>query len=586
MSTTNKTAHPAQTWIALAWLSGLFCALIAVVLCVGHIRTVTEDPFRSPTLRELKQKLRENPKDDLLKQRIRNLDRSLRADYFRQVWRMDAGVWMLLGGTALFIFSCRQVRRLQREPVILGPAYEPESVLKARTLARYAVAAVGVVFVGGLSVLTLGTTHSLPRSPDQIEGLLAVAQPAVAEITPADYLKNWPKFLGPEGNGSSPSATPPSQWSTLSGSNVAWKVPVPTIGYNSPIIWGEQIFFSGGDAAKREVISLELKSGKLLWRSAVAAPPAAGPASKHEIPESAGYASSTMATDGRHVFAIFASGELAAFNLDGSSAWAKNLGVPDNAYGYANSLTTWKDRLLVQFDQGEADQGKSRLFAFDGATGAVVWEKTRKFGSSWSSPLVFETGGKPRICLLSLPHVVTYAADTGEELWRADVLNGEITPTPIFAGGLILVASPSDKLLALRPGGTGDVTKSNVVWSAEDNVPDVTSPAGNNELVFTMSTSGLLTCFDIKDGKKQWEHDFETDFHASPAVAAGRVYLFSQKGQALVVEAARQFKEVSRTQMEDSFHASPALVGERIVVRGLTNIWCLGPSSAKASAKP
>jgi outer membrane protein assembly factor BamB len=101
-----------------------------------------------------------------------------------------------------------------------------------------------------------------------------------------------------------------------------------------------------------------------------------------------------------------------------------------------------------------------------------------------------------------------------------------------------------------------------------------------------MSTSGLLTCFDIKDGKKQWEHDFETDFHASPAVAAGRVYLFSQKGQALVVEAARQFKEVSRTQMEDSFHASPALVGERIVVRGLTNIWCLGPSSAKASAKP
>ncbi len=586
MKSAGAISVPAQPWVTLSWISGIFCALLALILCVGHIQTVTEDPFRSPTLKELKQKLREHPKEDALKQQIRDLDLSLRTDYFRQVWRMDIGVWMLLGGAAVLLISCGQVRQLRRRPPLPGPAYEPESVHRNRGTARYVVGSLAVLFVAGFWALTLGRPKPLPRSEKQIEATLSAGQPVIVEISPAEFLKNWPKFLGPSGNNSSGVAQPPVTWDTASGSNVAWKVAVPAAGFNSPIVWGEQVFFSGGNAAKREVFSLDFKSGRLLWRSAVVAPPAAGPASKREIPDSAGYASSTMATDGRHVFALFANGELAAFNLDGTAAWAKNLGAPDNAYGHASSLATWKNRLLVPFDQGEPDQGKSRLFAFDGATGAVAWEKSRKYGSSWASPLVFEAGGTPRICLLSLPCAVAYAADSGEELWKAECLNGEVTPSPIFAGGNVVVASPSDKLLAIRPDGTGDVSKTNVIWTSEDNVPDVTSPAANNELVFTISTSGLLTCFDVKDGKKQWEHDYETEFHATPAIAAGRVYLFSQKGQAFVIEAARQFKEISRTQMEDSFHASPALVGEFLVVRGLTNMWCFGPAGIKTASKP
>jgi outer membrane protein assembly factor BamB len=98
-----------------------------------------------------------------------------------------------------------------------------------------------------------------------------------------------------------------------------------------------------------------------------------------------------------------------------------------------------------------------------------------------------------------------------------------------------------------------------VGWKFEDSVPDVTSPASNGELVFVVTTSGIITCLDIKDGKTLWEHDLEMECHATPAISGNRVYFFTQKGTAVVVEAARQFKEVSRTQMPDEFHASPAL---------------------------
>jgi len=195
---------------------------------------------------------------------------------------------------------------------------------------------------------------------------------------------------------------------------------------------------------------------------------------------------------------------------------------------------------------------------------------------SWASPIVFEAAGKAQVIALAVPWAISYAAKDGTELWRVEGLNGEITPSPIFAGGLVIVPSPSEKLLAIRPDGTGDVTKTHVVWTDEDNVPDVTSPTGDGELVFALTTGGMLTCFDAKDGKKVWDHDFDMECHSSPSLAGNRVYVIGLKGTAVVVEAARQFKELFRTDMADAFHASPAFAQDKIFLRGVTNVWCVG----------
>ncbi|PWU19261.1 MAG: hypothetical protein C5B50_06915 [Verrucomicrobia bacterium] len=410
--------------------------------------------------------------------------------------------------------------------------------------------------------------------------------------------RNWPRFRGPDGGGVTLATNFPTAWNTTNDAGIAWKIPVPAPGFNSPIIYSNRIFFSGGDRKQREVFCLDATTGKLVWRKAVTGGPRTGEAfgvrsrsigsalqhaTAPEVPDSTGYAACTMATDGRCVYVIFATGDVAAFTFDGAPVWQRSFGPIKNPYGYATSLATWRDRLILQLDQGESDEHKSRLYALDGKTGKTIWEQPRSVGSSWATPLVIEAAGKAQIITLAQPWVIAYAAMDGAELWRVDCLNGEITPSPIFAGGLVIVVSPSEKLLAIRPDGHGDVTKTHVTWSTEENVPDVTSPVSNGELVFTLTTGGLLTCFDLKDGKKICQHDFDTECHSSPAIAGNNLYIFSQQGTAAILTATRQLNEVFRTQMGDGFHASPAFVDGRIFMKGMTNLWCLG---SPASTRP
>ncbi len=342
------------------------------------------------------------------------------------------------------------------------------------------------------------------------------------------------------------------------------------------------MFFSGGDAAKREVFCLDASTGRMLWRQPVVVPDSPPGV---EVPESPGYAASTMATDGRRLYVIFANGDCAALDFEGKVVWTKSFGAIKNPYGFATSLATSGDRLIVQLDQGEPDENKSRLYALDGRTGKVVWQTDRKVGASWATPIVIEAAGKTQIITLAVPWVISYDAADGSELWRVEGLIGEITPSPIFAGGLVYVVSPSEKLFAIRPDGHGDVTKTHVAWTADDNIPDISSPVSNGEFVFTINSSGQLTCFDAKQGKKIWDHDFDMECQTSPSIAGSRLYLFSTKGVAIAIEAGPQFKELFRTEMNDGFHASPAFTAPRIFLRGVTNIWCLGPVGNNTTRK-
>lgn len=581
----------ARAWRLTAWVAGVFALVVGVAMLIGHLGSRAEDPLKSPLLKEYREKLRLSPADEQMKQRIRALDLQLRRQYFRQLSQMESGVYLLLGGVIIFVLATTQAARHQRRPPLPGARPEDaDQATRAAVTARWSVAAVGVVV--GVFLLGVGfsRTTALPKGPAEVEKLLGTSDSAAApDAASFDELKrNWPRFRGADGSGVWAFTNAPVAWDPKTGAGIAWKVPSPASGFGSPIVWGDRVFFSGGDAARREVLCLNAQTGQTLWRQSVTNVP--GAPQRAEVPDSTGYAASTMATDGRRVYVIFANGDCAAFTLEGKPVWSKSFGALKNPYGYATSLATWQDRLIVQLDQGEPEEGKSKLYALDGRTGRVVWERPRKVGSSWASPIVIEAAAKAQVIALAVPWVIAYAATDGSELWRVEGLNGEVTPSPVFAGGLVFVASPSEKLLAIRPDGVGDVTKTHVVWTNEDNVPDVTSPTSNGELVFALTTSGMLTCFDAKDGKKLWEHDFDMECHASPSLAGNRLYLVSQKGTAVVVEAARQFKELFRTEMGDGFHASPAFAQDKIVLRGVTNVWCLGEvrspkSEVRGSAK-
>lgn len=577
----SPAPQAARAWRLTAWVAGIFSLLVGVAMIVSHFGARAEDPLKSPLLKEYKEKLRLSPADEPMKQRIRALDLQLRQRYFSQLSRTASGVCLLLGGLAVFVMATAQASRYQKSLPLPGLKSEDlGKAARAAAAARWSVAAVGAAIGAFLLVMSFGRTTPLPRGPADLAKLLGTdASPAAADAaSPEEFRRNWPCFRGADGSGVWAFTNALGAWNPKTGEGIAWKVPTPAIGFSSPIVWGDRVFFSGGNAALREVVCLGAQTGQTLWRQAVTNVP--GTAQATEVPDSTGYAASTMATDGRRVYVIFANGDCAAFTLEGKPVWARSFGALKNAYGHATSLATWQDRLIVQLDQGEPDEGKSKLYALDGRTGRVVWERPRKVGGSWASPIVIEAAGKGQIVVLAAQWVIAYAAKDGAELWRVEGLNGEITPSPAFAGGLVFVASPSEKLLAIRPDGSGDVTKTHLAWTNEDNVPDVTSPASNGGLVFALTTAGMLTCYDARDGKKLWEHDFEMECHASPALSGNRIYLLGQKGTAVVVEAARQFKELFRAEMGDGFHASPAFAQDRIFLRGVTNVWCLGPVAA------
>lgn len=577
-----------QAFRLTAVVAGVFALMIGLAMILAQVNSRPIDLLKPEEIQTAKEKLRLAPSDETLKTQVRDLDLDLRRGYFRQLALTTTGGYLLLIGAIGFFLATKKLLAFDRTAPMPQP--NPESAAQtaqAAPRARWSVAGVGAIVIAVLVAISWTVGTVLPSRPGDLDKLIgsgdAAQSTAAADCaSPEEMARNWPRFRGPEGNGVSTQTNAPLIWNVQTGQGILWKVAVPAPGFNSPVVWGDRVFLSGGDAAKRSVYCFDALKGGLLWerpvQNANAGPPLAdAPA----IPAQTGYAASTMATDGRRVYVIFANGDLAAFTFDGNPVWSKPLGLPKNQYGHAASLITWQDRLLVQLDQGESEQRLSKLYSFAGATGQILWQRQRPGPSSWATPLVISAAGKSQIITLGVPFVIAYAPADGAEIWRAEALNGEVTPSPIFAGGMVLAISPSEKLLAIRPDGNGDVTKTHIAWTVEESMPDIASPVSNGELVFAVTSGGLLFCFDVKDGKKLWEHDLETDCQASPTLVGGRLYVLSTKGTVIVTEAGRQFKELARTEMGEPLFASPAFVNQRIFLRGSKNLYCIGESDRK-----
>lgn len=566
----------ALTLSRTAWIAVAFCLILCAFMLYQHSVAAERDPWKSPQLLALKERLRAAPADEALRSEIRRLDLEFRQRYFRRLALNVTGGWLLVAGVGALLLAAKSAERLTQPPPKPQRRMDAQSLaVQAASRARWSVAVVGALVGTGLLALAFTSRSPLSDQAGNLNGISPGGESAAADLPSlVEFQANWPRFRGPDGGGATKGDWTLS-FDASSDGNVVWKSPVPALGFNSPVVWSNRVFISGGDAKQRAVFCFDGGDGNLLWQRAVENV-LGSPTKPPEIPDATGYAASTMATDGRRAFVLFANGDLAAFKFDGALAWAKNIGVPKNMYGHATSLAIWPGKLIVQLDQDEGAPGGSKLLAFDCTTGRLLWDRTRPTHGSWASPIIIEAAGKTQIITLALPFVMSSSLADGNELWRAELMEGEITPSPIFAAGLVLVVNPSSKLFALRPDGAGDVTKSHVAWTAEDNIPDVTSPASNGELIFTVTTGGLLTCFEAKDGKMVWQKELELEVQASPAIAGKRLLVLGTKGELIALEAGRAFKELGRTKLADIFHASLALANSRVYLRGATNLWCLG----------
>jgi outer membrane protein assembly factor BamB len=374
------------------------------------------------------------------------------------------------------------------------------------------------------------------------------------------------------------SAELPTGWDGSTGEGIAWKSEIPLPGFNSPIVWGDRLFLSGGTESTRAAWCYDLRDGRILWQTAVPQMPPP-PGSRLEVLDYTGYAASTMATDGQLAFAIFVTGELVAFDFNGRVAWSKHLGVPENMYGYASSLHAEPGWLIVQYDQGEPEDDKSRLYAFDPATGQLRWEQRRPVPATWTSPLVIATPGQRQIITLAEPWAISNDLIGGQELWRVECIGGDLAPSPIYAGGLLFVVYPHQSVLAIRPDGEGDVTDTHLVWRYEEGAPDITSPVSNGTHLFHVSTFGTLICLDAQTGQGLAERQLDLEFNASPTLVGDRLLLFATSGRALVLTADPALEEITRMELGELVHASPAILNGRLYVRGNEHLYAIGPAA-------
>ena len=563
--------EPLGAGFVMGWSAGLAAAVLALavggVMVAGHLRSRRTDPLNSVELARRKALLAQNPKDRELKRQIRQLDLELRRQYFGHLRLARWGNYLLVACVVVFLIGVRSARAsAARTPRPRGQAPDVGGEMRTTARGRRTVIALAAVLAAG----AVG-----PVAVEAYVRLTTVPPPPPHFADPKLVQRYWTQFRGPGALGVFAHGDVPIEWDANSGKNVLWKTPIPLPGKGSPVVWGDRVFLTGAVRNERRVFCFDAGGGKRLWSAEVRDVPGS-PARPKAAFEETGYAASTPVVDDRHVFALFANGDLACFDFDGKRVWAKGLGVPNNSYSHGSSLVMYRNLLLVLWDQGSLEDYLSRLLAFDGQTGRLVWQVRRPVSSSWATPVLLTGGGRDQLVASANPWVISYDPAGGRELWRAKCMDGgDVASTPAGAGGLLYAACAETKLWALRTDGTGDVTKTHVLWSADEGLPDLTSPVASGRYVWLLETGGLLTCYDGKGGKKLYEHEFERTFNASPSLAGGRLYLVTTKGLTYVVEAGPTYKLLRTNALGEAVHASPAFQNGRIYLRGKKHLICI-----------
>ncbi len=378
--------------------------------------------------------------------------------------------------------------------------------------------------------------------------------------------RNHPSFRGPWGQGTSYSTGIPVDWDGASGRNIKWKVELNKKGYNSPVIWNNVLFVAGADNASRMVYCFNRLDGKLLWEQEAKDIPGS-PATAPKVTADTGLSAPSVATDGKMVYAIFATGDIIALDMDGKHIWAKNLGVPDNHYGHSSSLICHKDKVIIQFDTNKG----GRLLALNSATGDISWDISRKSKISWSSPMLAEIDGKLQIITTSSPTVAGYDFDTGAQIWALDCLSGEVGPSAAYADGLVFAANEYAALVAIKPGPTPTT-----VWKSDEYLPEAASPAVSDGLLFIATSYGMFACYDAKTGKKQWEKEFGQGFYGSPMIAEGKVYVMERSGAVHIFKVDRTLTSLGDPTIGEKSVVTPALADGSIYLRGEKYLYCIG----------
>ena len=383
---------------------------------------------------------------------------------------------------------------------------------------------------GFLELMTAAYAKRKKRPPfkagPQIEKLLAGAArrvvppdrvPAVPirAVMPAPGSeRQWPQLRGPTGQGTAIEKVFPLRWG--GGTNIVWKTQITGRGHSSPVVWDDRIFITTAtqDGKARTLLCYSRSDGALLWTCNAPEPPA-----REKLIWKNTYASSTPVTDGERVIVFFGNSGFICCNMQGKLQWKQDVGTFTTMHGPGTSPVLYRDKVIFIHDQNRAD---SVFVALDKRTGRKLWQHERKRAMCWTTPVVIRVGDHDELVYNGSHEVIGYNPDTGLPIWRLQGPSKEAVPGVVIGAGLIFSASGRNgPVLAIRPGGRGDVTETHLAWRRERGGAHVPSP---------VYYDGRLYMVRLSDGTKVWSFEIGESITATPAVAAGMVVVGAEDG--------------------------------------------------------
>lgn len=399
------------------------------------------------------------------------------------------------------------------------------------------------------------------------------------------FADNWPMWRGVNGDGTCSESDLPEKWSQTE--NVVWKVKLPDRGNSTPVVWGDKLFLTQAieKEGKRLLLCFDKKAGKQLWDVGTI----------YKEPElthgTNPYCSASPATDGERVVVFFASAGVFCYDMNGKELWKRtDLGKQHHIWGNGTSPVIAGDRVFLNFGPGE----NTVLYAFDKKTGKTIWQHKEPGGASgeggnkqwlgsWSDPLLRKTGSRYEL-LMSYPgRACAFDPLSGKELWTCGGLTKLVYNSPLYADGLMIaMCGYGGAAMAIKTGGSGDVTEKNRVW----HLPRVQQRIGGGVIRdghhYILTDGGIVECRDIKTGEMVFNERVKgpgpTGQNWSSLVlsADGKCYAANQGGDCFVFKAEPKFELLATNTMGEKIIGSIAVSDGHLFIRSYQNLWCIG----------
>lgn len=381
----------------------------------------------------------------------------------------------------------------------------------------------------------------------------------------------WTQFRGPNGSGVSAESGLPTKWSKDEG--IRYKVALPGRGLSNPVIAAGRVYVtacSGYRERRLHILCFDEATGKKLWERQLTA---TGNTTCNPM---TCMAAPTPATDGAAVYALFATGDLAALDRDGTLRWYRSLvgDYPDitNQVGMAASPVLAGNVLLVPMENG----GDSFVAGLDCQTGKNLWRVKRPREITWVTPVVITSGGRPAAVFQGPKELTAYDPETGKVRWA--LASGKLGSIPSPAHGEGMLFLPGGQARAYRPRQDGSEPEQ--VWEGPSISGGFGSPVYHAGRLYGL-TNVAVACLNAGDGKEVWRQRAEGPFDASAVIGDGKLYAINRKGRTFVVQLGDKPKVLARNDLDDTILATPAIANGCVYLRSDKFLYCVGPATKR-----